>query len=194
MINKTTFTKELLSKLMRGIAKTSIVNVTNGAVTFSSTTFSNAGQLYSIEGSLQIDWAEPTIDEVRIDQGLQTIAMDVEKGDITFSANYPALAAVVLKEFFKHTDSDVSITSPDGVSYSGTGIFLEPKTTEVSILIEDMNEAMSFAMARVSLTARLAYDQDNKTWYIGLNGRVLTNLADGQPDAVVAEKVVTSNP
>lgn len=194
-INKTTFTKNLLDKLMRGIAKTSIAPVVNGAVTFSSTTFSTAGLIYSVEGSLNVDWPEPTLEEIRVDQGLQTIAMDVDKGDISFSANYPALAAVVIREFFKHTDSDVSITSPDGVTYTGPGIFLDPQTTEVSVLIEDMNEQYAIAMARVALTARLAYDADRKLWYLGLNGRVLANLAENQPDAVIGEKpAAQSNP
>lgn len=187
-INKTTFTKELLEELMRGIAKTSIAPVADGAVTFSSTTFSNAGRLYSVEGSLNLDWPEPTLEEIRIDQGLQTIAMDVDKGDISFSANYPAMAADVLKEFFKHTESDVTLVSPDGVSYVGPGLFVEPQTTEVSVLIEDMNEQYAIAMARVALTARLAYDTDRKLWYLGLNGRVLANLAANQPDAVAGKK------
>lgn len=189
-ISKSTLTKDLLSKLMRGIAKTSVAPVTDGSVTFSSSTFSNAGQIFSIEDSLSIEWSEPNITEVRVDQGLQTIAMDVEKGDITFSANYPTVAAAALSEFFKCSASSISITSADGVAYAGTGVFLEPKTTEVSLLIEDMNEAYSIAFARVSLTARLAYDTDTRVWYIGLNGRVLNNLADNQPDAVVSERVV----
>lgn len=187
-VNKTNFTKALLDKLMRGIAKTSIVNVEGGSVTFSAETFQNAGLLYSVEGSFNLDWPEPSIDEIRVDQGLQTIAMDVDKGDITFSANYPAMAAVVLKEFFNSVEDDVTIASPDGVNYKGPGIFIEPKTTEVSVLIEDQDYKYSIAMARVSLTARIAYDQDNKLWYLGLNGRVLANLADKQPDVVVAEK------
>lgn len=188
-INNTTFTKALLDKLARGIAKTYVTNVTNGSVTFSADTFANAGLLYSTEGSMEIDWPEPDISEIRVDQGLQTIAMDVDKGDITFAANYPALAAVVLSEFFKTVGSaNVTITSPDGVTYTGPGLSTEPKTTEVSILIEDMDNEFSITMARVSLTARLAYDSENKLWYIGLNGRVLTNLAEGQPDVVVAEK------
>ena len=55
-----------------------------------------------------------------------------------------------------------------------------------------MDSQFSITMARVSLTARLAYDADNKLWYIGLNGRVLTNLAANQPDVVVAEKKTTT--
>ena len=190
-ISKSTLTKDLLAKLMRGIAKTTIAPVTDGSVTFSSSTFSNAGYIYSIEDSLSIDWSDPSITEVRVDQGLQTIAMDVEKGDITFSANYPTVAAAAVSEFFKTTTGSVSITSNESVAYTGVGISTEPKTTEVSVLIEDMNEEYSIAFARVSLTARLSYDNDTKVWYIGLSGRVLTNLASGQPDAVVCEKVTT---
>ena len=192
-ISNSTFTKALLDKLARGIAKTYIAPVTGGSVTFSASTFSNAGLLFSVEGSMEIDWPEPDISEIRVDQGLQTIAMDVDKGDITFSANYPAVAGVVLSEFFKTVGTgNVTITSPDGVTYEGPGLSTEPKTTEVSVLIEDMDSQFSITMARVSLTARLAYDAENKLWYIGLNGRVLTNLAANQPDVVVAEKKTTT--
>lgn len=188
-INKTTFTKALLDKLARGIAKTYINPVTDGSVTFDANAFANAGLLYSIEGSMEIDWPEPDISEIRVDQGLQTIAMDVEKGDITFSANYPTAAAAALSEFFKTVGvANFTFTDPDGQSFSGPGLSTEPKTTEVSILIKDMDEQFTIAMARVSLTARIAYDTDTRVWYIGLNGRVLTNLAENQPDVVVAEK------
>lgn len=193
-INNSTFTKALLEKLMRGIAKTYIAPVTAGSVTFDNTVFATAGLLYSVEGSLNVDWPEPTIEEIRVDQGLQTIAMDVDKGDITFSANYPAMAAAVLTEFFKHSASNVTLTSPDGVAYVGPGLFLDPQTTEVSVLIEDMDQKYAIAMARVALTARLAYDADRKLWYIGLNGRVLANLAANQPDVVAGEKQVSQNP
>ena len=193
-INKSTFTKDLLAKLARGISKTYIAPVTDGSVTFSSTTFSNAGLLFSVEGSLTIDWSEPSIDEIRVDQGLQTIAMDVEKGDITFSANYPTMAGAALSEFFEKVgNSDFTVATPDTtpISFTGPGFTLEPKTTEVSVMITDMNEQFAITMARVSLTARIAYDSDNKIWYIGLNGRVLANLAANQPDVVIAEKVTT---
>lgn len=188
-INKTTFTKALLDKLARGIAKTYINPVTDGSVTFDANAFANAGLLYSIEGSMEIDWPEPNISEIRVDQGRLTIAMDVEKGDITFSANYPTAAAAALSEFFKTVGvANFTFTDPDGQSFSGPGLSTEPKTTEVSILIKDMDEQFTIAMARVSLTARIAYDTDTRVWYIGLNGRVLTNLAENQPDVVVAEK------
>lgn len=193
-INKSTFTKDLLAKLARGISKTYIAPVTDGSVTFSASTFSNAGLLYSVEGSLAIDWSEPSITEIRVDQGLQTIALDVEKGDITFSANYPTMASAALAEFFDQVgSSNFTVATPDTtpISFSGPGFTLEPKTTEVSVMITDMDEKFAITMARVSLTARIAYDSDNKIWYIGLNGRVLTNLAANQPDAVVGELVTT---
>jgi hypothetical protein len=189
---KQIFTKDLLAKLARGISKTYIAPVTSGSVSFSSTTFASAGLLYSIEGSLAIDWAEPSISEIRVDQGLQTIAMDIEKGEVTFSANYPTMAGAALAEFFEQVgSSNFSVATPDTVpvAYSGPGFTLEPKTTEVSVMITDMDEKFAICMARVSLTARIAYDSDNKIWYIGLNGRVLANLATNQPDVVISEKV-----
>lgn len=189
---KQIFTKDLLAKLARGISKTYIAPVTSGSVSFSSSTFTNAGLLYSIEGSLAIDWAEPSISEIRVDQGLQTIAMDIEKGEVTFAANYPTMAGAALAEFFDQVGStNFTVATPEStpVSYAGPGFTLEPKTTEVSVMITDMDEKFAICMARVSLTARIAYDSDNKIWYIGLNGRVLANLATNQPDVVISEKV-----
>lgn len=190
-ITKETFNKALLEKLARGIAKTYIQDVTDGSVQLSTLSLANAGLLYSIEGSFELDWPEPTIDEIRVDQGLMTIATDVDKGDISFSANYPPMAAVVLKTFFKVNTSDVTITTADGVTYKGPGLFLEPKTTEVTMSVEDNDGEFQIAMARVALTARLAYDSDNKLWYIGLNGRVLANLKEGEADFTVAQKSVS---
>lgn len=183
-------TKSLLAELSRGIAVTRIKAVpANGEVDLATLTFATGGGLlYSVEGSLQLDWPEPDISEIRVDQGLQTIAMDIEKGDISFAANYPTSAEAALTTFFKASDSNKVITTETGTTYTGKSIFLEPKTTEVSICIEDENQQYCIAMARVSLTARLAYDQDNRIWYIGLNGRVLTNLKDGEGDAVVAKR------
>ena len=190
------FTKALLASLARGIATTKIKDVpAGGEVTLSALDFSSgAGELFSIEGSFNLDWPEPTLDEIRVDQGLQTIAMDVDKGDISFSANYPAVAEAALKYFFKNDEVSATITteaagtSTPAVTYTGTSFFIQPKTAEVSIAIEDQDQKYCITMARVALTARLAYDADNKIWYIGLNGRVLTNLKAGEADMVVAAR------
>lgn len=190
------FTKALLASLARGIATTKIKDVpAGGEVTLSALDFSSgAGELFSIEGSFNLDWPEPTLDEIRVDQGLQTIAMDVDKGDISFSANYPAVAEAALKYFFKNDEVSATITteaagtSTSAVTYTGTSFFIQPKTAEVSIAIEDQDQKYCITMARVALTARLAYDADNKIWYIGLNGRVLTNLKAGEADMVVAAR------
>lgn len=179
-------TQALLDKLARGIASTKVL-AANGEVALSTLDFSNAGQIFSIEDSLSIDWPEPTINSVKVDQGQQTIAIDVEKGDITFSANYPTIAEEALAEFFE-SGKECVVTSSAGQTYTGTSIFTSAKTTEVSLLIEDENKDFALVFARVSLTARLAYDTENKIWYIGLNGQVLANLKDGEGDVLIAPK------
>ena len=114
------FTKALLASLARGIATTKIKDVpAGGEVTLSALDFSSgAGELFSIEGSFNLDWPEPTLDEIRVDQGLQTIAMDVDKGDISFSANYPAVAEAALKYFFKNDEVSATITTAHASSIS----------------------------------------------------------------------------
>lgn len=185
-INNTTLKKELLDALARGIATTKILPVASGgAVTMSALDFTTAGLIYSIEGSFNLDWAEPTLDEIKVDQMQQTIAVDVEKGDISFSANYPTIAQEAIGEFFDMSSVTSSITADASHTYSGTGFFLNPKQTEVTLMVEDQDHKFTVVFARVSITARLAYDTETRIWYLGLNGRVLSNLADGQPDAVV---------
>lgn len=187
-INNTTLRKDLLDSLARGIATTKILPVTSGSVTTGSLDFTNAGLLYSIEGSLSIEWAEPTLDEIKVDQMQQTIAVDVTKGDITFTANYPTIAEEALGEFFNADSSAKTITADASTQYTGKGIFLSPKQTEVTMMIEDQAQNYAVIFARVSLTARLVYDSDNRIWYIGLDGRILNNLADGEPDALILPK------
>ena len=195
MASASTLTKELLAKISRGISRTRILDVpANGQVTLSTINFSTGGLLYSIEGSLNVDWAEPNITDIRVDQGLQTIAMNVEKGEITFSANYPSIAQAAIAYFFKTTDSNATVTTvaaagqgSSAYTYVGKEFFLEPKTTEVSVCIEDADEKFAITMARVSLTARLVYDTDTRVWYLGLNGRVLANLKEGEADVTIGE-------
>lgn len=184
-------TPELIASLSKGIATTKVLGVTDGKVTFNNLDFSSAGEIFSIEDSLNIDWAEPTLTEVKVDQGQKTIDSKVEQGEITFSANYPTIAEAALAEFFTAGTTEATITGSKigeaAKSYTGKSIFTSPKTTEVTMLIEDQNQAFAIVMARVSLTARLAFDSDNKLWYIGLNGRVLSNLEAGQGDILVAK-------
>lgn len=188
-INSSTLTKSLLDSLARGIATTKILPVASGgAVTMSSLDFTSAGLIYSIEGSLSIEWAEPTLDEIKVDQLQQTIAVDVEKGDVTFSANYPTIAQAALGEFFDADSTTATVTADASHQYQGKGIFITPKQTEVTMMIEDQDQNYAVIFARVSLTARLVYDTDTRIWYIGLNGRILSNLGEGQPDALIIPK------
>lgn len=188
-ISSSTLSKDLLSSLARGIATTKILPVaSSGAVTMSGLDFSNAGLLYSIEGSLSIEWAEPTLEELKVDQLQQTIAVDVEKGDITFTANYPTIAEAAIQELFKADSTAKTVTADASHQYQGKGFFLTPKQTEVTMMIEDQDQNYAVIFARVSLTARVVYDSDNRIWYIGLDGRVLANLADGEPDALIIPK------
>ena len=122
-----------------------------------------------------------------VNVGLEDACIDIDKGDITFSANYPTVATAALDEFFE-VGKAVTVTTGTNESYSGKSYMLTPKTTEVSMLIEDQDKKFAITFARVSITARLAYDSDTKMWYIGLNGRVLTNLADGEGDVSIAVK------
>lgn len=182
-------TKDLLSAISKGISSTKILPVPEGGqVTMASLDFTDAGQIFSIEDSFALDWGEPTLTEVKVDQGLATIDVKIEQGEITFAANYPTIAEAAMKEFFKASTSQVTITGDATHSYKGTSIFTDPKTTEASLLIEDQNQEFAVVLARVSLTARLAYDSDTNIWYIGLDGRVLTNLKSGEGDILVAKK------
>lgn len=188
-ISSSTLSKDLLNSLARGIATTKVLPVAStGAVTMGSLDFTSAGLLYSVEGSLSIEWAEPTLEELKVDQLQQTIAVDIEKGDITFAANYPTIAEAALQELFKADSTSKTVVADASHQYQGKGIFLTPKQTEVTMMIEDQDQNYAVIFARVSLTARLVYDSDNRIWYIGLDGRVLANLADGEPDALIIPK------
>ena len=96
--------------------------------------------------------------------------------------------SIALGEFFDADSTTATVTADASHQYQGKGIFITPKQTEVTMMIEDQDQNYAVIFARVSLTARLVYDTDTRIWYIGLNGRILSNLGEGQPDALIIPK------
>lgn len=179
-------THALLSDLHKGIAQTALLPVVDGQGTLNAADFSDADLLYSIKDSFDISWDEPTVEEIKVDQNDETIDTNMtDEGEVTLTANYPSNAGAALEYFFKKAKAVTGVTGPNGKTYSGSSYFKRPKTIEVSLMSTSSSEESCVIFARFQITARFLRDSDTGLWYIGLTGKMLTNLKDGEGDFAV---------
>lgn len=184
-----TLTKELLKPLHKGNSAIALLPVTDGKVTFASLDFSAADLIYSIKGTFNINQDDPTVTELKIDQGDAVVDTDTEAGAITITANYPTIAQAAFEYFYNPGLAITAMKSVDeDVTYSGESFFNTPKQVECSLLAESQDKSTAIAFARVQLTVVMRQDSEDHPLYLAVTGKVLTNLAEGQGDFAVLKK------
>ena len=183
-------THALLSDLHKGISQTALLPIADGQGTLNAADFSAADLIYSIKDSFTVEWSDPTVDEILVDQNDEVIDTNMsDEGQVTISANYPSQATAALGYFFTQAKTLSGVVGPavgsDSITYSGASYFKKPKTIECSLMSTSASRQSSIIFARVQITARLQRDSDTGLWYIALTGTMLTNLKDGEGDFAV---------
>lgn len=182
-----TLTMDLLKPLHKGNAAIALKPVTDGKVTLSTLSFADADLIYSIKGTFNINQDDPSVTELKIDQGDAVIDTDTEAGAITITASYPTIATAAF-EYFYNAGKSVTVTAQDTTSYAGKSFFNTPKQVECSLLAQSQDKSTAIAFARVQLTVVMRQDSEDQPFYLALTGKVLTNLATGEGDfAVLAQ-------
>lgn len=186
-------THALLADLNKGITKTAFLPISEGQATLNAADFSAADLIYSIKNSFSMDWSEPTIDEIKVDQNDEVIDTDMSDiGEVTITANYPSQAGTALAYFFTQAKSLSGVKDPGWTSgdatFEGASFFRKPKQVEGSLLCTSASGKSMIVFARVQITARELRDNDTGLWYIGLTGKMLTNLKDGEGDFAVLKQ------
>lgn len=196
-----TLTKAMLDDLHRGNAAISLLAYTTGGVTYSSLDFSAADQIFTIKDSFNISQDDPTVTEIKIDQGDATIDTDTEKGDWTLTGNIPSVATALLEYFYTKaasstiSGSSVSIKGNGGASavqYQGAAFFADPKEVHATVMIESASKKTAIIFAHVKFTAAMAEDDNNNPLYIKFTGSVLTNTKANEGDFAVLKAKATA--
>ena len=148
--------------------------------------FSDADQLYTLEGSFQLTCDDPSSSEIRIDQHQEVIDTQITKGgNWRMTGNIPSQAQALLEYFFTEgtavsagtASNPTGITGADGNAYyTGKGFLATPETIEVSILVESesKNTAILFPHVKLIVTP-IKRDDNSNPAYLSFVGFILPN-------------------
>lgn len=179
-----TLTKAILKDLMVGVSSVRLVEQTD---VLTDTTFDDADEIFTTEGTLNIAQADPTTNEIRIDQSDTAIDTSYTAGEFPITGTVPSSAIPLFDYFFNKSTTQAvlttGITSIDGTTKytKATGYNLDNKRKKVTMLIESQSKKTAVAFMNVDMIVSINWG-DVKTNPLGLNftGTVLGNNTSGQ--------------
>ncbi len=188
-----TLTSAMLADLHKGNAAILLKACpANGEVTLTAMDFSAEDKIFTIKDSFNISQAEPTITEIKIDQGDDLIDTDAEKGEWTLTGKIPSNATALYDYFYTASATAVSGVKGDGgKQYAGKAYFSDPKEVVCSILVESQSRKSAVLFARVKLTVNQSEDDNANPMYLNFKGTVLKNLKSGVGDFAILPTATT---
>lgn len=184
-----TLTEAILKDIEMGNASVRLVEQTDN---ITDTTFDDADQIFTTEGTLQIQQAEATKTEFKIDQKDAAVAVNYESGEFTINGTVPS-SAIPLFDYFYNKSSNqpaltTGITSVDGsAKYTEAyGYDLDAKRKKVTMLVESQSKKTAIIFTNVEMVTSLNWGEV-KTTPIGLTftGTVLAASGTGVPSFII---------
>ena len=181
-----TLTKAMIDDLHKGMAAISLIEYTEGGVTFSNLDFSSADQIFTLKDSFSITPSDPTSEEIKIDQKDQTIDTTTETGEYKMAGQIPSVATEVLDFFMNKAATVTGVKGQDGDSYSGSSYYIEPKEVICSVLVESASKKTAIVFAKVKFVVPgVTLENASTPAYVAFNADVLANAKAGQGDFAV---------
>lgn len=187
-----TLTKAMLEDLHKGCAAIRLIAQTDDITTAD---FSQADEIFTLKDTFSVNQGEPTVDEIKIDQGDKTILTDVDTAEFNMSGDIPS-AAKELFDYFFATNSGTAATKVttkvDGstADYEGYGYSTAPKMTKATVLVKSASGNTAVAFMNVQFVVNYVDDDMNNPQRVHFIGTVLANTGDGE-DFYILTKGVT---
>lgn len=180
-----TLTHAMLDDLHIGNASLSLLAYTAGIDLSAGMDFSAADQLFTLEGSFNLAYDDPSGTDIKIDQHKEVIDTQIDKGgNWRMTGNIPSVAQELLEYFFTEgatiaagTASAVKgVKGSDGAFYTGKAFLATPETIEVSILVESESKNTAILFPHVKLVVSPVKKDDNTNpAYLSFVGFILPN-------------------
>lgn len=198
--------RELLTDLFKGVAHLSLMpfasakqtgddNPNAGGIKWADLSFQGADEIFTIKDSFQISQADPSTEDINIDQDDVAIDTTVTAGAWTFNGNIPAIAKELCAVFYD-SKAEIASTSPilgqeSSSSYQGQAFGATPKEVEAVMLVENRAKSMAVAFARVKITVGVSKDDASNPGYLKMSGTILSNpeKSNTQGDWAVLTKI-----
>ena len=149
------------------------------------TNVSGADQIYTLEGTFNLECDDPSNTDIKIDQHQEVIDVQIDKGgNWRMTGNIPSIAVALLSYFFTEgatiaagtASSPTSVTGAEGTAYTGRGFMATPETTEVSVLAESESKNTAILFPHVKMIVSKPKKDDNTNpAYLSFTGFVLPN-------------------
>lgn len=178
MPNTATLTQAMLDDLHIGNASLSLLAYNAAGLDITAAVdFSNADQIFTLEGSFNLSADDPSSTEIRIDQHQKVIDQNIEKGgNWRMTGNIPSVAQALIEYFFTEGSATGTITGAGGKTYTGKGFLSTPETIEVSILVESESQNTAILFPHVKLLVSPVKKDDNTNpAYLTFTGFILPN-------------------
>ena len=176
--NTPTLTQAMLDDLHIGNASLSLLAYNPALTTLSGLDFSNADQIFTLEGSFNLNADDPSGTDIRIDQHKQVIDTDIEKGgNWRMTGNIPSIAQELLEYFFTDCPAVTGVKGADGTTtYAGKAFLSTPEVIECSILAESESKNTAILFPHVKLVVSPVKKDDNTNpAYLSFVGFILPN-------------------
>ena len=181
-----TLTKAMIDDLHKGMASISLLRYTDSGVTFGTLDFSEADQIFTLKDSFSVTPSDSTTEDVKIDQGDQTIDTTVTTGEYKMSGQIPSVATEVLDYFMSGASTVSNLTGQEGTNYSGKSYYIEPKEVICTVLIESASKKTAIVFAKVKFVVNgVTIENASTPAYVGFTADILANAKQGQGDFAV---------
>ena len=185
-----TLTHAMLDDLHIGNACLSILPYTPGGVDITAgVDFSAADQLYTLEGTFNLETDDASSSDIRIDQHQEVIDVQIDKGgNWRMTGNIPSIASALLSYFFTEGSAVAAGTAANktGVKghteggsaayYTGQGFLATPETIEVTVLAESESKNTAILFPHVKMIVSKPKKDDNSNpAYLTFTGFILPN-------------------
>lgn len=185
-----TLTKSMLDDLHKGVASIRLVAQNND---ITSVDFSTADEIFTLKDSFSVNQDEPTVNEIKIDQGDKTILTDTDSGAFNISGDIPTAAKEVFDYFFATNSGqaatlvDVKVDSSTA-DYEGYGYSTAPKLTNATVLVTSESGQSCIAFVNVQFVVNVVNDDMNNPLRVHFIGTVLGNTGTGEDFYILKKK------
>lgn len=187
-----TLTKAMLDDLHKGCASIRLIAQTNDITTAD---FSAADQIFTLKDTFSVNQGEPTVNEIKIDQGDKTILTDVDTAEFNMSGDIPS-AAKELFDYFYATNSgtaavkvSVKVNSSAAADFEGYGYSTAPKITNATVLAESASGKTAVAFMNVQFVVNYVDDDQSNPQRVHFIGTILGNTGSGEDFYILKQGV-----
>ena len=181
-----TLTHAMLDDLHIGNASLALLPYSPSGVDITSgLDFTTADQIFTLEGTFNLECDDPSSTDIRIDQHQEVIDVQVDKGgNWRMTGNIPSVAKELLAYFYSSgmdiaagtASSPKGVTGAEGTFYTGKGFMATPEVIEVTVLAESESKNTAILFPHVKMIVSKPKKDDNTNpAYLSFTGYILPN-------------------